>query len=104
MTPQHLQALDEANRLRIHRARVKEQIKRGEMTVLEALDDPLVARAPKPSKHTRRGMTIGELLRAQQRWGVHRVHRFLSPLDISENRPICRLTERQRGQLERALG
>jgi hypothetical protein len=48
-------------------------------------------------------MTLEELLGAQERWGRHRVRRFLGFLDLSPKRPLWRLTERQRVLLVEAL-
>jgi hypothetical protein len=48
-------------------------------------------------------MTLGELLQSQRRWGRTRVRRFLFSLALNENRPLGRLTERQRGVLVTAL-
>ena len=48
-------------------------------------------------------MTIGELLRAQQRWGRTRTRKFLAGLALLENRTLGKLTLRQRNQLAGAL-
>ena len=48
-------------------------------------------------------MSVSELLRAQDRWGRTRTHKFLIPLALNENRQLGRLTVRQREALAGAL-
>ncbi len=48
-------------------------------------------------------MSVGELLRSQQRWGRTRSRKFLSDLELSENRQLGRLTARQRNVVAREL-
>ena len=48
-------------------------------------------------------MSVSELLRSQTRWGRTRTRKFLSPLAVSENRQLGRLTLRQREMLAAAL-
>ena len=58
--PQHMQALAQANRVRLARAELKRQVAEGEATVAEiVLECPWEAES----------MTIADLLMSQHRWG-----------------------------------
>ncbi|UJA19515.1 hypothetical protein HJD18_04365 [Thermoleophilia bacterium SCSIO 60948] len=92
--PQHLQALARANRVRLARASLKRSVAGGQMPAAE-----VVRRCPWEAET----MTVGELLRSQQRWGLTRSRKFLSELELNENRPLGRLTERQRNVVAREL-
>ena len=92
--PQHMQALDKANEWRLKRAKLKGRIKEGKL-----LPEEVVCEPPRYA----RNMTIGELLRAQQRWGRTRTRKFLAGLALLENRTLGKLTLRQRNQLAGAL-
>lgn len=48
-------------------------------------------------------MSVSELLRSQSRWGKTRTRKFLTPLAVSENRQLGRLTMRQREMVAGAL-
>jgi hypothetical protein len=85
--PQHMRALAEANRVRLARAALKRDIEAGD------LDTANVVRECPWEVET---MTVGELLRAQRRWGRTRTRKFLTSLALSENRQLGRLTLRQR--------
>jgi S13-like protein len=87
---QRRRALEQANRVRSARARVKHDITSGMVSVAE-----VVERRPDELAT----MTIGELLRSQPGWGPTRCSRLLRSLDISEGRTLGALTERQRRQL-----
>jgi hypothetical protein len=91
---QTMDALAQANEIRLHRSGVKQRIRRGEISVADALADPIVTREGVNGK----GMTIGELLRAQNRWGHHRVRQFMSENlpGVAQHRPLHRLSPRQR--------
>jgi hypothetical protein len=97
--PQHLQALDYANRVRLARAALKRSVKSGETKAAD-----VVRLAPWEAET----MSVSELLRSQRRWGRTRSRKFLLALALSENRQLGRLTERQRlllaGELERKNG
>lgn len=85
--PQHMQALAYANKVRLARAALKRAIAAGEVEAAEIVRDcPWEAES----------MTVGELLRAQRRWGRTRTRKFLAPLMLNENRQLGQLTERQR--------
>lgn len=92
--PQHMQALAQANRVRLARASLKRAVLAGRLDVVE------VIRACPWEVET---MTISELLRSQSHWGRTRARRFLSSLALNENRVLGRLTERQRNVLAAEL-
>lgn len=93
MTAQAMEALQEANRVRVARAKIKREIAAGELSVPDVLEVPEVARMP-----------LGELLAAQDRWGPRRTVRFLAELDLRPDKQVGSLTERQRGVIAGALG
>jgi hypothetical protein len=88
--PQHMQALAEANRVRLARAQLKREVGAGE------IDTAAVVRECPWQAET---MTVGELLRSQRRWGRTRSRKFLAALTLNENRQLGRLTMRQRQML-----
>jgi hypothetical protein len=85
--PQHLRALEHANRIRLARADLKRRIQAGGLTAADVLSEspPEVA-----------SMSISELLMSQRRWGRARCRRLLLSLGVPENKRIGTLTERQR--------
>jgi hypothetical protein len=83
-----MEALAHANRVRLARAALKRAVAGGD------LDAATIVRDCPWEVHT---MTVGELLRAQRRWGRTRARRFVASLNLNENRQLGRLTERQRG-------
>ena len=88
--PQHMQALENANRVRLARAALKRSVAAGDIEAAKVLREcPWEVET----------MTVGELLRSQRRWGRARARKFLSSLALNENRQVGRLTERQRGVL-----
>lgn len=92
--PQHIQALEHANRVRLARAALKRQVSAGNLEAYE-----IVRSCPWEAET----MSVSELLRSQTRWGRTRTRKFLSPLAVSENRQLGRLTLRQREMLAGAL-
>ena len=92
--PQHMRALERANRVRLARAELKRQVADGEVTAAE-----VVVACPWEAE----SMSIGDLLMSQHRWGRTRCHRFLSPLRMSETKQIGTLTQRQRDELAERL-
>jgi hypothetical protein len=92
--PQHLRALEHANRVRLARAELKRKIGTGRVTAAEVL------LTPPPEVES---MSISELLMSQRRWGRARCRRVLLSLGVPENKRIGTLTERQRGALQRLL-
>ncbi len=93
-TPQHMQALARANRVRLARAELKRAVGRGEVDVTEVIRD-----VPWETE----SMTLAELLTSQRRWGRTRARKLLQALALSENKRIGTLTPRQRALLTSAL-
>lgn len=92
--PQHLQALQRANRVRLARAELKRRIADGEVTAGE-----VILTAPWEAS----SMAIGDVLMSQRRWGGTRCRKFLAMFRISETKTIGSLTERQRHALAAQL-
>ena len=85
--PQHLQALERANAVRLARAALKRGVAAGEICVADIiLDAPWEAES----------MTVADLLTSQRRWGQTRCRRFLQMIPLSESKTIGSMTERQR--------
>src|SRR6476660_1911675 len=92
--PQHLRALEHANKVRLARAELKRRIAAGDVRVPDVvLESPWEARS----------MELSELLMSQKRWGRERCRRLLLALGIPENKPIGTLTDRQRAALAAML-
>jgi hypothetical protein len=89
-----MRALEQANRVRLARAELKRQVAEGARTVAEVVADcPWEAES----------MTIADLLMSQHRWGRTRCRRFLASLQMSENKSIGTMTDRQRETLTARL-
>ena len=93
-TPQHMQALARANRVRLARAELKRSIARGDVEAAE-----VVRECPWETE----SMTLAELLTSQRRWGRTRARKFLLGLSLSENKRLGTLTSRQRALLSTEL-
>jgi hypothetical protein len=93
-TPQHMQALAHANRVRLARASLKRDVATGNVDAAE-----IVRLCPWEVE----SMTVGELLRSQRRWGRTRARKFLFSIAVNENRELARLTSRQRALLAEEL-
>jgi hypothetical protein len=92
--PQHLKALERANRVRLARAALKRQVAAGERSAVEVImSSPWEAES----------MSISELLMSQRRWGRTRCRRILLSLGLPENKQIGTMTERQRTALAAML-
>ena len=92
--PQHMRALEQANRVRLARAELKRQVAQGELTAAEVVQNcPWEADS----------MSIADLLMSQHRWGRIRCHRFLGSMRISETKTIGSMTERQRREMSGRL-
>ena len=92
--PQHLRALEHANRVRLARAELKRRVAAGDMRVPDVvLESPWEARS----------MELSELLMSQKRWGRERCRRLLLSLGIPENKQVGTLTDRQRTALAAML-
>lgn len=85
--PQHLQALERANRVRLARADLKRSIASGEVPVTRVITE---------CPWETRTMTLSELLRSQSRWGRTRTRKLLASIGLNENKRLETLTERQR--------
>jgi hypothetical protein len=85
--PQHLQALERANQVRLARAELKRSVAAGSMTAAE-----IVLACPPEAE----GMAICDLLMSQRRWGRTRCRKFLATIPLSENKSIGSMTDRQR--------
>ena len=67
--PQHMQALERANAVRLARAGLKRRVGNGSITVTDVIVEcPWEAAS----------MTIAELLTSQRRWGATRCSKFLA--------------------------
>ncbi|MEO7197220.1 MAG: hypothetical protein ABIZ50_01975 [Solirubrobacterales bacterium] len=92
--PQHIRALEHANKVRLARAALKREVQAGTKPA-----ESVVRACPWEAET----MSVSELLRSQSRWGRTRTRKFLVPLAVSENRQLGRLTLRQREALAGAL-
>lgn len=92
--PQHLQALQHANRVRLARAELKRRVAANELSAAHVVSDcPWEAAS----------MEISDLLMSQRRWGRARCRRLLLSLGLPENKQIGTLTARQRQALAALL-
>jgi hypothetical protein len=92
--PQHLRALEQANRVRLARAELKRRVATQATTVADVvLDCPWEAES----------MALSDLLMSQRRWGRARCRRVLLSVGLPENKQIGTLTDRQRRALATAL-
>ena len=94
---QRLDALERAQEVRLARAEIKRELKRGEIGVAEILRPG--SKVPDPLKT----MAVAELLSAQNRWGATRSRGVLQRVEIREHRQVGELTTRQRRVLTQAL-
>lgn len=92
--PQHMRALQQANRVRLARAELKRQVTDGETSVAD-----VVLGCPWESE----SMAIADLLMSQHRWGRTRCRRFLASIPMSETKTVGSMTERQRRALAARL-
>ena len=92
--PQHLKALERANKVRLARAELKRQVASGALPAAEVvLSSPWQAES----------MTLSDLLMSQRRWGRTRCRKLLVSIPVSENKQIGTMTERQRLAVAAAL-
>ena len=92
--PQHMQALELANRVRLARATLKRRIGNGDVTAAE-----VIVTCPWEAE----SMPIMDLLMSQRRWGRTRCRKFLKSIRMSETKTVGSLTERQRRTLAALL-
>jgi len=90
-----MQALAQANKVRLARAELKRQVADGEVTVAD-----VVLRCPWQAG----SMAIADLLMSQHRWGRTRCRRFLGSIPMNETKTIGSMTDRQRRELAARLG
>ncbi|CAN5137261.1 hypothetical protein BH20ACT16_BH20ACT16_12070 [soil metagenome] len=88
--PQHMQALQRANKVRLARADLKRRVGDGAVTV-----DEVILTCPWEAA----SMTIAELLTSQRRWGTTRCSKFLASIGMPETKTVGSMTERQRSVL-----
>lgn len=92
--PQHLRALEQANRVRLARAELKRNVSDQTTTVADVvLNCPWEAES----------MELSDLLMSQRRWGRARCRRVLLSLGLPENKQVGTLTDRQRQALAATL-
>jgi hypothetical protein len=92
--PQHLRALEQANKVRLARAELKRRVATQTTTVADVvLDCPWEAES----------MALSDLLMSQRRWGRARCRRVLLSVGLPENKQIGTLTDRQRRALASSL-
>jgi hypothetical protein len=92
--PQHMQALQRANEVRLARAELKRRISYGDTSAAEVvLSSPWEVET----------MAVAELLMSQRRWGHTRARRFLAAIPMAETKTIGSMTERQRQTLAAML-
>jgi hypothetical protein len=88
--PQHMRALERANKVRLARAELKRRVAMGEIDVAEViLDCPWEAQS----------MAVADLLMSQRRWGHTRCRKFLVQIPMSETKTVGSMTDRQRRTL-----
>jgi hypothetical protein len=92
--PQRLRALERANEVRLARADLKRRIAYGEVSAAA-----VILACPWEAS----SWSIAELLMSQRRWGITRCRKFLARNQISEIKPIGKLTDRQRHVLAAQL-
>ena len=85
--PQHMLALERANKVRLARAALKKKVASGKTDAAE-----VVLTCPWEAE----SMSISELLMSQRRWGRTRCRKFLMSIGLPEAKPLSSLTERQR--------
>jgi hypothetical protein len=88
--PQHMQALQRANEVRLARAELKRKVGEGTITVGD-----IILTCPWEVA----SMTIAELLTSQRRWGTTRCSKFLQGIGMPETKTVGSMTERQRSVL-----
>jgi hypothetical protein len=85
--PQHLRALERANKVRLARADLKRRIADGQLGAAEViLSSPWEAES----------MAVADVLMSQRRWGQTRARRLLAGCQMPENKTLGSMTERQR--------
>jgi hypothetical protein len=92
--PQHMRALERANKVRLARAELKRGVAVGDVNAADViLTCPWEAAS----------MAVADLLMSQRRWGRTRCRKFLASIPMSENKTIGSMTDRQRHTLAAML-
>lgn len=92
--PQHMRALERANKVRLARAELKRRVAGGEIDVAEViLECPWEAES----------MAVADLLMSQRRWGRTRCRKILAEIPLSETKTVGSMTDRQRRALAAML-
>ncbi len=92
--PQRMRALERANEVRLARADLKRRIADGGVRAADVvLECPWEALT----------WSVGDLLLSQRRWGTTRCRKFLQRAQINEQKPLGKLTDRQRRMLAAQL-
>jgi hypothetical protein len=94
VAPQHMQALEMANRVRLARAAMKRRVTASELSAAE-----VIVTCPWEAE----SMSVMDLLMSQRRWGRTRCRKFLTSIQMSETKTVGTLTERQRRTLAALL-
>jgi hypothetical protein len=94
VAPQHIRALEQANRVRLARAQLKRRVALQKISAAE-----VVASCPWEAE----SMELSDLLMSQRRWGRARCRRLLLSLGLPENKQLGTLTDRQRRALVAVL-
>jgi hypothetical protein len=92
--PQHMRALEQANRVRLARADLKRQIAVGELSAAE-----VIITCPWEAET----MSVADVLMSQRRWGRTRCRKFLASIPMRETKTLGSMTDRQRGTLAALL-
>ncbi len=93
--PQHMQALQRANKVRLARAELKRRIAAGEISAGEViLTCPWEADS----------MSVADLLMSQRRWGHTRCRKFLAGVPMSETKTVGSMTRAPASRAQRMLG
>ena len=90
---QRMDALGEANRIRMHRAQLKRDLKAGRVGLVDLLEDPDCG-----------SMKLYEAVLALPKFGRWKTGKTLASVGISQSRTIGGLTRRQMNELVEALG
>jgi hypothetical protein len=91
---QCLRALQRANEVRLARAGLKRGIAEGTISATDVILSPA---------SEIRGMTVGDLLLSQRRWGRTRCRTLLATVPLSETKTVGSMTDRQRNALAALL-
>ena len=92
--PQHMRALERANKVRLARAELKRRVAMGDVEVAAViLECPWEADS----------MAVADLLMSQRRWGQTRCRKFLAQIPMSEKKTVGSMTDRQRRTLAAML-